>query len=83
MSGRQLGTVGIIGVAFFVVTVVVFLFLDPGTSAVDLQASYYALGEYGWLMRVAFFALEIGTISIALGCAALSLLARGWRRRGF
>jgi hypothetical protein len=34
---------------------------------VDNYVSDYALGDFGWLMKSAFFGVGIGTIAIALG----------------
>jgi len=43
-------------------------FLEPDFSPVNEYTSDYVLGRsFGWLMRTAFFAAGIGTLSIALG----------------
>ncbi len=67
MSARQLGTVGMAGVSFWVIAVIALHFLDSELSAVDTYVSDYALGEYGWLMRAAFIGVGIGTIAIGWG----------------
>ena len=67
MSGKQLGTVGMIGIGWFVVAVLALHVIEPDFSVVDNFISDYALGDYGWLMQLAFFGAGIGTIAIALG----------------
>lgn len=68
MTSKQYGTIGLVGVAYFVVALVSLHFLEPDFSAVDGYTSDYALGvSFGWVMRTAFFAVAIGTISIGLG----------------
>jgi hypothetical membrane protein len=67
MSGKQLGTVGMIGIGWFVVAVVALDVIEPEFSVVDEYMSDYALGNYGWLMRSAFFAVGLGIVAIGLG----------------
>lgn len=67
MTGRQYGTIGLVGVGLNVGAIVALHVLDPGLSPVREYMSVYALGDYGWLARVADFALGVGTIGIALG----------------
>jgi hypothetical membrane protein len=67
MSGKQLGTVGMIGIGWFVVAVLALHVIEPEFSVIDTFISDYALGDYGWLMQSAFFGAGVGTIAIALG----------------
>ncbi len=77
LTGRQYGAIGFVGVALLVVTLVALPFLDPDLSIVDEYMSVYALGDYGWLLRLGEFAAGLGTIAIALGLRAT--LASGKR----
>jgi len=67
MSGKQLGTIGMIGIGWFVVAVLALHVIEPDFSPVDDFISDYANGDYGWLMQSAFFGAGVGTIAIALG----------------
>lgn len=67
MRARQLGTVGMIGVAFWVVAVISLHFLDAELDAAETYVSDYALGDYGWLMQAAFIVVGLATIAIAWG----------------
>lgn len=49
------------------VAMAVLHILDPGLNVVDEYLSVYALGEFGWLSRVADFAMGAGVAAIALG----------------
>ncbi len=78
MTGKQYGTIGLVGVAYFVAALIALHFLEPDFSVMDEYTSDYALGDsFGWVMRTAFFAAAVGTISIALGLR--SSLAAGKR----
>ena len=77
MSAKQYGTLGIVGVACFLLANLALHFLDPSLSVVDTVLSDYALGDYGWLSRAAQFAAAVGLIAIALGLR--STLAPGKR----
>lgn len=67
MSGKQAGTIGMIGIGWFAAAVIMLHIVEPEFSVVDNFISDYALGEYGWLMQSAFFGAGVGTIAIALG----------------
>jgi hypothetical protein len=67
MTGRQYGTIGLVGVGLNVGAIVALHVLDPGLNPVREYISTYALGDYGWLERVAGVALGVATIGIALG----------------
>lgn len=53
--------------AYTVAAVFALHLLDTDVSPVDGFISEYAVGDYGWLMRSAFFAVGLGTFAIALG----------------
>lgn len=67
MSAKQLGVIGMIGVGWFIVAVLILNVIDSEYSRVDDFISGYANGEYGWLMQSAFFAAGIGAIANAVG----------------
>ena len=67
MSEKQLGTIGMIGIGWFVVAVLALHVIEPEFSVVDNFISDYANGDYGWLMQSAFFGAGVGTFAIALG----------------
>jgi hypothetical protein len=67
MSAKGYGTVGIVGVAGFLLAILALHFLDPDLSVVDATVSDYALGDYGWLARAGDFSSAVGVIAIALG----------------
>lgn len=77
MPAKQLGTIAMIGVGWFVVAVLALHVVEPDFSVVNNYMSEYALGERGWLMQSAFFGVGFGVIAIALGLR--QTLARGKR----
>lgn len=67
MTAKRYGTVGVVGVGLFALTVVALHILDPDLSVIDEPISVYSLGEYGWLSQVGTIAMGLGLIGIALG----------------
>lgn len=67
MTARRYGTVGVVGVGLFALTVGALHILDPDLSVIDEPISVYSLGEYGWLSQVGTIAMGLGLIGIALG----------------
>ena len=67
MSAKQLSVIGLIGVGWFVVAVLILNVIDSEYSRIDDFISDYANGEYGWLMQSAFLGAGIGAIAIAVG----------------
>ena len=67
LSISRLGTIGIAGVVYFVVTVVVLHFVQSDLDPLEITMSEYALGQSGWLMTVAFLVVGVGTLALALG----------------
>lgn len=70
MTGKQYGTIGLVGVGYFVVAVGALHFLDSERTSADVQISDYLNGDYGWLMLTAFVGAGIGTLAIAIGLRA-------------
>ena len=67
MTARQYGTIGIVGLAGWVLANLLLHVLDPELSVVNTTTSEYALGDYGWLKRAAEFSIGVGLVAIALG----------------
>jgi hypothetical protein len=59
--------IGLGGICSFLVLVVVLHFVESEFSPISRFVSEYALGDYGYLMNIAFFLLGVGTGSLALG----------------
>ncbi len=64
---EQLGSLGLLSVAYSAVAVAALHLLDTEFDPVDDFLSEYALGDYGWLMRSVFVASGLGALAIALG----------------
>jgi hypothetical protein len=60
---RPLRFLGFAGMSGFVAAVLALHVLQPTMNPAEDTISDYALGSYGWLMRLAFFALGIGTLT--------------------
>ncbi len=67
LSVSRLGTIGIAGAAYFVVTVVVLHFIQTDLDPIEILISKYGLGRFGWLMILAFLVVGVGTLALALG----------------
>jgi hypothetical protein len=76
-SAAQFGTFALIAIGYAAAAVLALHVLDADLDPVHGFMSEYAVRDYGWLMRSAFFAVGLGAISIALGLRAS--LAPGWR----
>jgi hypothetical membrane protein len=83
MDGRWYGRLGLAGVSGFILLLGLLHVLEPGFSVVDDYTSDYALGDAGWLMRVAFASAALGVAGVALGLRAVLLPGRrvvlAWR----
>ena len=66
---RVLGTIGLAGVAGWIAIVVALHFIKSDLDPIDIYISDYAIGENGWLMRLAFYLVAAGTLAIAAGWA--------------
>jgi len=81
-QARQVALLALIaigGIVYFVVTVVVLHFLRPEYNPINHAVSNYAVGPYGYLMTVAFYALALSVFSLAFGLTrsiALTNLSR-------
>lgn len=64
---RLLGSMGIAGVAYFVATFVVLHFVQRDLNPFEHFISEYALGQFGWLVTLAFFVVGVGTLALAVG----------------
>ena len=62
-----LAWVGIAGTAFFILAVTALHFLRPDYNPVTRFISEFAVGRYGYVMTIAFFALGLGSLALALG----------------
>lgn len=71
-----LALIAIGGIAYFVVAVVVLHVLRPEFNPVNHAVSNYAIGPYGYLMTVAFYALALSVFALALGLARSMVLTR-------
>jgi hypothetical protein len=65
LSLRLLRFLGCAGITGFVVAVLALHVLQPTLNPAEHTISEYALGNDGWLMRSAFFALGVGTLATA------------------
>lgn len=63
----QLAFVATLGIGFFVVSVVTLHFLRPDYDPRQRFMSELAVGQYGFMMTLAFFALSLGAFALALG----------------
>jgi hypothetical protein len=57
----------VVGVGWYVIAVAALHFLDTDFDPVNDYISEYALGDYGWLMKSASFAVGLGTLALAMG----------------
>jgi hypothetical protein len=64
---ERVAWVGISGTAFFILAVVALHFLRPDYNPASRFISEFAVGPYGWLMTIAFFALGLASVAIAFG----------------
>ncbi len=55
------------GTAFFVLAVTALHFLRPDYNPATRFISEFAVGPYGYVMTIAFFALGLGILALALG----------------
>ena len=65
--------------AYFVIVLVILHILEPEFDPRFRFMSEYALGDYGWLMTTAFFALGLAPFVAAVGLRELHLSSRSTR----
>jgi len=71
MDVRWYGRLGLAGVGGFLLLLGLLHLVEPGFSVVDDYTSDYALGDHGWLMKVAFGSAGVGVAGVALGLRAV------------
>lgn len=73
-SGKRTGLLalaGIVGSTYFALSVAALHFLRPEHDPTTQTISEYAVGPYGYLMIIAFFALGAASLSLSLGIGAV------------
>ena len=64
---RQLTTIALIGISYFVVIIVALHFLRNDLNPISNPTSQYAVGRYGFLMTTAFFSMSVASFSLLIG----------------
>ncbi len=64
---KQLASLGLVAIAYFVAIIVVLHFLRPEQDALRRPTSDYAVGPYGWLMTSALLGMALACLSLAAG----------------
>src|SRR5687768_17196097 len=64
---KQLATLALISIMYFVVAIVILHFLRPDLNPINRPTSEYALGPYGFLMTTAFFSMSVASLSLVIG----------------
>jgi uncharacterized protein DUF998 len=64
---KQLTTLALISIAYFVVVVVILHFLRPDVDPLHRPTSEYAVGRYGFLMTTAFLSMSVASLSLLVG----------------
>jgi hypothetical protein len=64
---KQLTTIALIGISYFVVVIVALHFLRDDLSPMSNPTSLYAVGRYGFLMTTAFFSMSVASFSLLIG----------------
>jgi uncharacterized membrane protein YozB (DUF420 family) len=64
---KQLTTIALIGISYFVVVIVALHFLRDDLSPMSNPTSQYAVGRYGFLMTTAFFSMSVASFSLLIG----------------
>jgi hypothetical protein len=62
-----IATMALVGVAYFVVAIIVLHFLRPDLNPIQRPTSEYAVGPYAWLMTSAFFSLSAASWALIIG----------------
>ncbi len=66
-SAAFLALLAIVGMAYYLVSVVAVHLLRPDIDPVSEPVSYYAVGPYGFFVGIAIFALGVGSLALTLG----------------
>ena len=64
---KQLATLALICITYFVFAIVVLHFLRPDLNPMSRPTSEYAVGKYGFLMTSAFFSMSVASFSLLIG----------------
>ncbi len=64
---KQLTTLALIGIAYFVIVIVTLHFLRPDLNPISRPTSEYAVGPYEFLMTTAFLSMSIASLSLVIG----------------
>ena len=75
----RIAAIAIVGISYFLTTVIALHFLRPDYDSVSRFVSEYAVGSYGFLMTSAFFGLSLGSLALVIGLyQGVSRSARSW-----
>jgi len=74
-----LALIAIGGILYFIVAVAILHILRPELNPISHAVSNYAIGPFGLLMTIAFFALALSEFALALGLARSLTASRGAR----
>ena len=64
---KQLTTLALISIAYFVIVIVTLHFLRPDLNPISRPTSEYAVGPYGFLMTTAFLSMSVASLSLVIG----------------
>lgn len=64
---KQLTTLALIGIAYFVIVIVTLHFLRTDLNPISRSTSEYAVGPYGFLMTTAFLSMSVASLSLVIG----------------
>lgn len=64
---KQLASLGLVAIAYFVAIIIVMHFLRPGHDPMRRPTSDYAVGPYGFLMTSAFLSMSVACLALAAG----------------
>ena len=64
---KQLTTLTLICIAYFVFAIVILHFLRPDVNPLSRPTSEYAVGKYGFFMTAAFFSMSVASFSLLIG----------------
>jgi hypothetical protein len=66
-----------VGIAYFVVGLVVLHVLRPDRDPVAQTTSHYAVGPYGWIMSSVFVSMSVATFGLVAGLHRLKVFHVG------
>ena len=64
---KQLTTLALISIAYFVAVIVTLHFLRPDLNPISRPTSEYAVGPYRFLMTTAFLSMSVASLSLVTG----------------